>query len=81
MLITVNDYDKGGALKIARDLHRLGFDIYATAGTGGFIYAAGTARHDYLERAQAAQQAIPRLDAMRDGKIQLIINTPLGRTP
>ncbi len=31
MLITVNDYDKGGALKIARDLHRLGFTIYATA--------------------------------------------------
>ena len=41
VLITVNDFDKGSALKIARDLHRLGFDIYATAGTGAFFTQAG----------------------------------------
>ena len=41
VLITVNDFDKGSALKIARDLHRLGFDIYATAGTGAFFAQAG----------------------------------------
>ena len=40
VLITVNDYDKGAALKIARDLHRLGFTLYATAGTGGLLSAA-----------------------------------------
>ena len=29
-LITVNDFDKGAALKIGRDLHRLGFALFAT---------------------------------------------------
>ncbi len=42
VLITVNDFDKGSALKIARDLHRFGFAIYATAGTGAFIAAQGS---------------------------------------
>ncbi len=32
-LITVNDYDKGAVVKIARDLHRLGFRLFATQGT------------------------------------------------
>ena len=37
VLITVNDFDKGAALKIARDLHRLGFHIFATEGTATLI--------------------------------------------
>ena len=77
MLITVNDFDKGGALKIARDLHRLGFELYATAGTGEFIHRVGIPV-TILEKAIAGAQGYTTLDAMRDGKIHLIINTPLG---
>jgi carbamoyl-phosphate synthase large subunit len=33
VLITVNDFDKSAALKLGRDLHRLGFELYATEGT------------------------------------------------
>ncbi len=79
VLITVNDYDKGGALKIARDLSRLGFDIYATAGTGEFISRVGIPV-TILEKAitGAETDGYTTLDAMRDGKIQLILNTPLG---
>ena len=75
VLITVNDYDKGGALKVARDLHRLGFIIYATAGTGAFMQGAGLPV-TVLEK--ASEEDYTTLDAMRDDKIQLIINTPLG---
>ncbi|MFN8489829.1 MAG: carbamoyl-phosphate synthase large subunit [Caldilineaceae bacterium] len=75
VLITVNDYDKGSAVKIARDLHRLGFTIYATAGTGDLIANTGT-RVTVLEK--ATESGYSTLDAMRDGKINLIINTPLG---
>ena len=46
VLITVNDFDKGSALKIARDLHRLGFQIYATQGTGEFFGRDRAAGHD-----------------------------------
>ncbi len=77
VLITVNDYDKGGALKIARDLQRLGFTIYATAGTGAFFTRAGV-QTTILAKGSSGQIGNTTLDAMRDGTIQLIINTPLG---
>jgi carbamoyl-phosphate synthase large subunit len=77
VLITVNDFDKGSALKIARDLHRLGFCLYATPGTGDYIGRAGIPVI-VLEKAIVGPQSYTTLDAMRDDKIQLIINTPLG---
>ena len=77
VLITVNDYDKASALKIARDLHRLGFTIYATEGTGSLIEHAGTPV-TLLGKASSGEPGYSTLDAMRDGKVQLIINTPLG---
>ncbi|MCC6167396.1 MAG: carbamoyl-phosphate synthase large subunit [Caldilineaceae bacterium] len=77
VLITVNDYDKGGALKIARDLHRLGFDIYATEGTAAFIGGAGVPV-TVLNKAITGNGGYTTLDAMRDGKVQLVFNTPLG---
>jgi carbamoyl-phosphate synthase large subunit len=78
VLITVNDYDKASALKIARDLHRLGFQIYATEGTGALIQHAGTPV-TILDKASGDGAGYSTLDAMRDGKIGLIINTPLGQ--
>ena len=80
VLITVNDYDKGGAVKIARDLHRLGFTIYATAGTGDLITDTGTPV-TILGKAsleKSSEAGYSTLEAMRDSKIHLIINTPLG---
>jgi carbamoyl-phosphate synthase large subunit len=77
VLVTVNDYDKGSALKIARDLSRLGFDIYTTAGTGAFFNQAGLPAA-ILAKGSSGQVGNTTLDAMREGRIQLIINTPLG---
>ncbi len=77
VLITVNDFDKGSALKIARDLHRLGFQIYATQGTGEFFGRTGLPV-TILEKGSSDRPGYTTLDALRDGKIQLIVNTPLG---
>ncbi|RME83654.1 MAG: carbamoyl-phosphate synthase large subunit [Caldilineae bacterium] len=77
VLVTVNDFDKGAALKIARDLWRLGFELYGTPGTAQFLTRAGLPV-TVLAKAVAGEQAYTTLDAMRDGKIQMIINTPLG---
>ena len=86
VLITVNDYDKGAALKLARDFDRLGFSLYATPGTAALIQRVGLPV-DVLSKATAEERAkdpltsdvsYTTLDAMRDGKIHLIINTPLG---
>ena len=85
VLITVNDYDKGAALKLARDFSRMGFALYATPGTAALIQRVGLPVA-VLSKAATAEAphhsadngAYTTLDAMRDGKIDLIINTPLG---
>ena len=41
MLISVNDYDKSAGLKLARDLHRMGFQLMATPGTAAFLEKVG----------------------------------------
>jgi carbamoyl-phosphate synthase large subunit len=79
VLITVNDYDKGAAVKLARDFHRMGFDLYSTAGTGALIELVGLPVTTLGKAtATAAEGVYTTLNAMRDGKIHLIINTPLG---
>jgi carbamoyl-phosphate synthase large subunit len=75
VLISVNDFDKGAALKIARDLLRLGFSIYATPGTARFFNDA----HVPAEPVNQMHVGPPHtVDLIRSGKLQLIINTPLG---
>ena len=37
VLVSVNDYDKSGGLRFAREMHRMGFKLYATPGTAAFI--------------------------------------------
>jgi len=79
VLITVNDFDKGAAVKLARDFQRMGFTLYATAGTGALIEMVGIPVK-ILDKATAAagEGVYTTLDAMREDKIHLIINTPLG---
>ncbi|MFZ6027753.1 MAG: carbamoyl-phosphate synthase large subunit [Chloroflexota bacterium] len=75
VLITVNDYDKGAALKFARDLHRMGFKLYATRGTAAFFSHAGLP----VETVNKAAEGSPHtVELIRAGQVQLILNTPLG---
>ncbi len=75
VLISVNDFDKGAALKIARDLVRMGFEIYATPGTARFFNQANVP----AEVVNQVHVGPPdTTDLIRSGKIQLILNTPLG---
>jgi carbamoyl-phosphate synthase large subunit len=76
VLITVNDFDKGFALKIARDLQAMGFQLFATAGTAEFFRKAGLA----VTTVNKVSEPAPNLLTMvQDGQVQLLINTPLGR--
>lgn len=74
-LITVNDYDKSAGLKFARDLHRMGFRLYATPGTADMCQKAGMPV-EVVEKAMDGSTQI--VDLIRAGKIQLVLNTPLG---
>jgi carbamoyl-phosphate synthase large subunit len=75
VLISVNDYDKSAGLKIARDLHRLGFKLYATQGTAEFFCRTGLP----VETVKKVTEGSPNVvDLIRAGDVQLILNTPLG---
>jgi carbamoyl-phosphate synthase large subunit len=75
VFISVNDFDKSAAGKLARDLHRMGFSLVATNGTAQFLEKLGLP----VERIRKVSEGTPNaVDAIREGKVQLIINTPLG---
>jgi carbamoyl-phosphate synthase large subunit len=74
-LITVNDYDKGAGLKVARDLHRLGFKLYATSGTAAFFRKVGLPVETINKFADGSPHAV---DLIRNGQVQMVLNTPLG---
>ncbi|MBX3085406.1 MAG: carbamoyl-phosphate synthase large subunit [Anaerolineae bacterium] len=75
VLISVNDFDKSAASRLAMDLHRMGFIIMATQGTADYLARLNIP----TKRISKVSEGTPNvLDALRDGEIQLIINTPLG---
>jgi carbamoyl-phosphate synthase large subunit len=73
--ISVNPYDRGGILKIARDLARLGFRLVATHGTAGWLSANGLEVQGMNKVSEGSPHVV---DAIRRGEIHLIINTPRG---
>ncbi len=75
VLISVNDYDKSAALKIARDLYRMGFQLYATPGTAAFFRKVGLPVTTVNKVSQGSPHVV---DLIRSGRVHLIINTPLG---
>jgi carbamoyl-phosphate synthase large subunit len=76
VFISVNDSDKAGALGIARGLARLGFALLATEGTARSLHAGGVS----AERVHKVNEGRPNaVDHLKNGRIQLVINTPLGK--
>jgi len=75
VLVTVNDFDQSAGLKFARDMHRMGFKIYATPGTAAICQTAGLPVQ-VVEKAQDG--SAPIIDLIRAREIQLVLNTPLG---
>jgi carbamoyl-phosphate synthase large subunit len=75
VLITVNDFDKSAGLKFARDMHRMQFKLYATPGTAAMCQKVGLPV-EVVEKAQDGSTQI--VDLIGAGKIQLVLNTPLG---
>ncbi len=75
VFISVNDYDKGAIGKIARDLHKLGFKLVATAGTAKWLETLNLP----VSVIKKVSEGSPHIgDAIRAGEIDLIINTPRG---
>jgi carbamoyl-phosphate synthase large subunit len=76
IFISVNDHDKRHVLPLARDLSQLGFTLLATRGTAAALSAAGIT----AEAVYKANEGRPNIiDLIKTGRVDLIINTPLGR--
>jgi carbamoyl-phosphate synthase large subunit len=76
VLLTVNDNDKANAIKIARDLHRLGFELTGTRGTAEFLTRFGVPTATINKVSEGSPHTV---DIIKAGDVALVINTVLGR--
>jgi carbamoyl-phosphate synthase large subunit len=74
-LLTVNDNDKNAIVRIARDLVQLGFVLYATKGTADMLESVDIPVTTVNKIADGSPHTA---DLLAQGKVQLVISTPLG---
>ncbi|MDP7653493.1 MAG: carbamoyl-phosphate synthase large subunit [Candidatus Marinimicrobia bacterium] len=75
LFISVNDQDKMNAIPIARDLFEMGFNITATSGTARELKRNGIPAKSIFRVGEGRPNVV---DGIKNGEIQLVINTPLG---
>ncbi len=76
VFISVNNSDKNDiTLGIVKDFVKLGFSIVATEGTAKYLNSSSI-RCGFVYKVNEGRPNV--VDLVKDGKIQLIINTPLG---
>jgi carbamoyl-phosphate synthase large subunit len=76
IFISVGDHDKRHCGPLAKELHALGFRLIATRGTAAALEAAGVP----AEPVYKVNEGRPNIvDLVKTGKVDMIINTPLGR--
>ena len=76
VFLSTHDRDKQALLPVAERLVGLGFDLIATVGTAEALRAAGLQVESILK---VHEGRLNIEDAIRSARIQLIINTPIGR--
>ncbi len=76
--LSVRDEDKPAAVPVAAALAGLGFDLVATEGTARTLRAAGLAIDEIAKVAHADDEEETVVDLVRNGRCDLVINTPQG---
>jgi carbamoyl-phosphate synthase large subunit len=76
VFISVADRDKPEVVRIARALADMGYRLMSTRGTAGALRRAGIA----VDEIPKIQEGRPNLvDHMKNGQVDLVINTPSGK--
>jgi carbamoyl-phosphate synthase large subunit len=76
VFLSTHDRDKPALVPVARGLAAAGFALMATDGTAAVLAASGLA----VETVLKVHEGRPNIeDAIRSGRVQLVINTPIGR--
>jgi len=76
VFLSVNDRDKRHLAALGKELSTLGFRLLATRGTAAALEAAGIQAESVFKVNEGRPNIV---DLVKTGKIDLIINTPLGR--
>jgi carbamoyl-phosphate synthase large subunit len=76
IFLSVNDRDKRHVAALGQELNALGFRLLATRGTAAALQAAGVPAEPVFKVNEGRPNIV---DLVKTGKIDLIINTPLGR--
>ncbi len=76
VFVSMNDRDKPTVVSVVRDFMELGFDVVATEGTRKVLKEHGLDVELVLKLHEGRPHV---LDAIKNKKIQLIINTPSGQ--
>tara|TARA_B100000579_G_scaffold294396_1_gene244669 strand:+ start:161 stop:3469 length:3309 start_codon:yes stop_codon:yes gene_type:complete len=76
VFLSTHDRDKPALIPVAKRLIELGFSLLATSGTSKYLEKAGLD----VEMVLKVHEGRPNIeDMIRSGKVQLVINTPIGR--
>ena len=78
VFISVSDADKPRVATLAKEFVDLGFKLVATSGTAKVLKEAGLEVQLLHKLAEGRPNA---LDLLKNGEIQLVVNTPAGQTP
>ena len=76
VFLSVNDNDKARVLPIAEGLRKFGYKLVATHGTAEYLSNWGIAVKTVLKIREGRPNVV---DDIKNGQIDLIINTPLGQ--
>jgi carbamoyl-phosphate synthase large subunit len=76
VLFTIADIDKPSAIEAARLFRDLGFKIFSTNGTREFLSQHGIAAQAIRKIGHGRPDIV---DGIKNGEIQLVINTPSGK--
>jgi carbamoyl-phosphate synthase large subunit len=76
ILLSIADRDKPAALPMMKELARIGYKLYATEGTSALLKAAGLEVNLISKKISEGHPNV--LDVIRDGTVDVVLNTPTG---
>jgi carbamoyl-phosphate synthase large subunit len=81
IFFSLADRDKQPGVAVARRFVQLGYSIAATAGTASFFESDGVPVATVVAKVTPEGDGADALELLRDGKVNLVVNTPRGRGP
>jgi carbamoyl-phosphate synthase large subunit len=85
VFFSLADRDKTVGVGVARRFIQLGFSLAATAGTAAFFESEGVPVETLVAKVSEVpddnERGADAVSLLRDGKVNLVVNTPRGRGP